>query len=136
MKNYVHKVNYYECDRMGVTHHSNYIRFMEETRIYAMEQMGYGFERMEAEGVVSPVTAISVNYKKPTTFPDEIEIELKVLEMSNLKMRFGYRMTVRGALVCTAESSHCFLEGGRPVVLEKRFPELYAKFKEIMDAQQ
>ena len=29
MKPYEHKVNYYETDKMGITHHSNYIRIME-----------------------------------------------------------------------------------------------------------
>ena len=28
---YIHTVKYYETDKMGITHHSNYIRFMEET---------------------------------------------------------------------------------------------------------
>ena len=50
---YIHKVKYYECDRMGVTHHSNYIRFMEEARIDWLDRHGYGFDRMEAE--VSPM---------------------------------------------------------------------------------
>lgn len=30
MEKYIHKVNYYETDKMGITHHSNYIRWMEE----------------------------------------------------------------------------------------------------------
>ena len=30
MYSYKHKVKYYETDKMGITHHSNYIRFMEE----------------------------------------------------------------------------------------------------------
>ena len=30
MKPYQHTVQYYETDRMGITHHSNYIRWMEE----------------------------------------------------------------------------------------------------------
>lgn len=29
---YKHKVQYYETDKMGITHHSNYIRWMEEER--------------------------------------------------------------------------------------------------------
>jgi len=58
MKDYVHKVNYYETDKMGLTHHSNYIRFMEEARVDFMEQLGFGYEKMEAEGVGSPVIAI------------------------------------------------------------------------------
>ena len=33
MNIYKHEVKYYECDRMGITHHSNYVRFMEEARV-------------------------------------------------------------------------------------------------------
>ena len=39
MKKYIHKVNYYETDKMGITHHSNYIRWMEEARIDYMEKI-------------------------------------------------------------------------------------------------
>ena len=125
MEAYTHTVKYYECDRMGVTHHSNYIRFMEEARIDWMDRLGYGFERMEAEGVVSPVVAISCNFKHTTTFKDVIEIEFKVAEISALKISFAYTMKVAGKVVCTATSTHCFIEGGRPVVLKDRFPGLY-----------
>ena len=122
---YVHEVKYYECDRMGVTHHSNYVRFMEEARIWWMDRLGYGYERMEAEGIVSPVVSISLNYKRTTTFKDLIEIEVKVAEMTELKLSFSYVMKVGGKLVCTASSMHCFLDNGRPVRLEERFPQLY-----------
>lgn len=37
MEPYIHKVKYYECDKMGITHHSNYIRFMEEAFAKAEE---------------------------------------------------------------------------------------------------
>ncbi|MBQ6244464.1 MAG: acyl-CoA thioesterase [Bacteroidales bacterium] len=133
MRPYLHEIKYYECDRMGVTHHSNYIRFMEEARIDWMDQLGYGFERMEAEGVVSPVVAISCNYKHPTTFKDLLEIEVKVGEMSELKISFHYTMRVGGRLACTASSTHCFLDGGRPVVLKDRFPQLYAAIVESLE---
>ncbi len=118
-------MKYYECDRMGITHHSNYVRFMEEARIDWMDQLGYGFERMEAEGVVSPVLSIECEYKHPTTFKDEIEIYLSISEISALKMSFEYIMKVGDRVVCTAKSKHCFLENGRPVMVEKRFPEFY-----------
>ena len=125
LKPYCHEVKYYECDRMGVTHHSNYIRFMEEARIDWMDQLGYGFERMEAEDIVSPVMAIECSYKRTTTFKDVIEISIKVASMSELKISFSYTMKVGGKIVCTASSTHCFLEAGRPVVLADRFPELH-----------
>ena len=125
MTPYIHVVKYYECDRMGITHHSNYVRFMEEARIDWMDQLGYGFERMEAEGVVSPVMEIECAYKHPTTFRDRIEIVVEVEEISALKIRFRYTMRVGETVVCTGKSKHCFLENGRPVALEKRFPTFY-----------
>ncbi len=112
---------------MGITHHSNYIRFMEEARVDWMDQLSYGFDRMEAEGVVSPVVAVECRYRHPSTFKDVIDIEVKVTETTPLKIVFNYTMKVAGKLVCTATSTHCFLENGRPVSLETRFPELYAK---------
>lgn len=126
MEPYRHEVKYYECDRMGVTHHSNYIRFMEEARIDWMDRLGYGFDRMEAEGVVSPVVSLSCKYKSTTTFKDIIEISIEVESLSELKISFAYTMRCRGKVVCTASSTHCFLESGRPVVLARRFPGLYA----------
>ncbi|MBQ0077710.1 MAG: acyl-CoA thioesterase [Bacteroidales bacterium] len=119
---YVHQVKYYECDRMGITHHSNYVRFMEEARIDWLDRLGYGFERMEAEGIVSPVISISCNYRKMTTFKDEIEIDVKVKDLSPLKLTLAYEMKVRGELVFTGESVHCFMENGKPVKIAERFP--------------
>ena len=128
---YRHEVKYYECDRMGITHHSNYVRFMEEARVDWMDQLGYGFDRMEAEGVVSPVVSVECAYKHPTTFKDVIEIEVRVVETSPLKITFGYTMRANGKLVCTARSVHCFMENGRPVQLAERFPQLYEAIREL-----
>lgn len=125
IKPYVREVRYYECDRMGVTHHSNYIRFMEEARIDWMDQLGYGFEKMEAEGIVSPVISLTCNYKRPTTFKDRIVIEVKVDTLSALKIGFRYVMKCGDVVVFTAESLHCFLDAARPISMEERFPALF-----------
>ncbi len=125
MKPYLHTVQYYECDRMGITHHSNYVRFMEEARVDLLDQLGYGFDRMEADGVVSPVIEVKTCYKKTTTFKDVIAIEVKLTNVSQLKFSFDYTMKVNGAVVCTAQSTHCLMENGRPVVLRERYPKLF-----------
>lgn len=123
---YKHKIQYYETDKQGVTHHSNYIRIMEETRVDAMEKMGFGYERMEEEGVFSPVMAVTCDYKRPTSFPDTIEVEISVAELSKLKTKFAYKMTCNGVLVCKGTSLHCFLDrSGKPVAIEERFPVFY-----------
>ena len=125
MYNYKHEVKYYECDRMGVTHHSNYVRFMEEARVDYLDQLGYGFEKIEAEGVFSPVVSVQCNYKSPTTFKDVIDITVTIGKVSEMKFEFLYEMRVGNKIVCTAQSMHCFIENGRPVAIFKRLPELF-----------
>ena len=133
MTPYIHEVKYYECDRMGIVHHSYYARFMEEARIDLLNQLGYPFEKMEEEGIVSPVVSLSIDFKKPTTFPDKIEIEVRVKEMSELKVTFAYTMKTNGALVCKATSTHCFLgPDHRPVVYADKWPDLTFKLNKLV----
>lgn len=135
MITYKHKVQYYETDKQGVTHHSNYIRIMEETRIDAMEQMGFGYERMEEVGIFSPVMGVTCDYKRPTTFPDTIDVELSVVELSKLKAKFAYKMTCDGKVVCNGTSLHCFLDrNGRPVAIEEKFPEFYQELQKLFES--
>ncbi|MDO4280359.1 MAG: thioesterase family protein [Peptococcaceae bacterium] len=133
---YQHKVQYYETDRMGITHHSNYIRFMEEARGEWMASMGMSYDTFEALGLSSPVLSVQCEYKHPTTYNDIIDIDIYLLKLSRLKLHVGYKMTCRGTLVCTGESSHCFLDsGGRPVSLQRSYPDVYAAYERYQSAQ-
>lgn len=126
MENYRHKVQYYETDKMQVTHHSNYIRFMEEARTDFLEKIGWSYAKMESEGLISPVVSIDINYKKSTTYNDNIEIAVKVTELTMVKIQFDYTMSVGGSVVCTAKSVHCFINSdGKPVSVKKLKPQLY-----------
>ena len=132
MKPYIHKVNYYETDKMGITHHSNYVRWMEEARIDFLDQLGWSFIKLEEEGIASPVMSIECNYKKPTTFPDLVSIMVTIEKLSAVKLIFNYEFKVNDELVFTGKSSHCFLdEKGAPVILEKRYPKFYEDLKNI-----
>ena len=78
MNAYRRRVQYYETDMMGVTHHANYIRWMEEARIDFMDQLGFPYGEMEAKGILSPVKSLSCDYRHPCTFGDEITIRVSV----------------------------------------------------------
>ncbi|MBP5613181.1 MAG: acyl-CoA thioesterase [Bacteroidales bacterium] len=131
MEPYRHKVKYYECDPMGVVHHSNYVRFMEEARVEMMDRLGFGYERMEADGVISPVLSLTCKFLRPAHFQEVVEISVRLSSSTAMKVSFAYEMRVEGNVVMTAESTHCFLENGRPVSLEKRFPEFFAVLSEL-----
>ncbi len=130
---YQHIVQYYETDKMGITHHSNYIRWMEEARIDFLKQIGWSYEKLEEEGIVSPVVSVDCRYKQPTTFMDVVDIEVTVKEFMGVKLKLEYIMkNAAGKVVCEAASEHCFLNTqGRPVRLNKEYPDFYDVLMEL-----
>ena len=90
MKEYIHSVKYYETDKMGITHHSNYVRWMEEARIDFLDQIGYSYKRLEEEGIVSPVIAIDCKYKATTTFDFQDLFIVNVLRGCSLFVSFPF----------------------------------------------
>ena len=125
------KVQYYETDMMGVAHHSNYIRWMEEARIDFMDQMGFPYKRMEEEGVLSPVKSIRVNYLKPCTFGDEVEITVGVRDFNGVVITMAYDMRVNGEAVFNGTSEHVFLDReGRFVRMRRVMPDFCAAVEE------
>lgn len=59
---YEHHAKYYETDQMGIIHHSNYVKWMEEARLDLMDQIGLNYRQMEDMEIISPVLSISVEY--------------------------------------------------------------------------
>lgn len=124
---YLHIVQYYETDKMGITHHSNYIRWMEEARVDFLSQIGWDFAKLEAMEIVSPVLSVSCDYKLPTRFSDKVTIKVTVKEFKGVKLFLGYEMkNEEGKIVCTGTTSHAFLNTeGKPIRMKQEFPELY-----------
>ncbi len=124
---YKHKVNYYETDKMGITHHSNYIRWMEEARVAYLAEVGWDYDKLESLGIISPVVSVECRYIKTTTFPEEITIDIGVDEFKGVKLKMKYTMiNADGEVVCEATSSHCFLDkAGVPIRFKKDYPEFY-----------
>ena len=131
---YCHKVQYYETDQMGIVHHSNYIRWMEEARCAWLSENGFGLETFEKVGVVSPVVSLSCSYIKPAVFPEEVRVAVKLSLATGVRMKLSYKMTSGGNEVFEGESEHCFTrrEGGI-VNLKRAFPEFHGALLSNLD---
>ncbi|WP_236747698.1 acyl-CoA thioesterase [Acetilactobacillus jinshanensis] len=129
IKPYIHKVQYYETDKMGITNNTNYVRFMEEARNDYLAQINFPYSKFEDNGIISPVVKISCEYRKTTTYPDLIKIRVRILKVNRFKLIVGYVMTVKGQIVCRAKSSHCFMTNGRIINMEKQLPDFYRQLK-------
>lgn len=127
MSKYIHKVQYYETDRMGLTHHSNYIRWMEEARVAWLDELGFGFDKLESMGITSPILSVNCKYKYGSTFGDSVEIETKVTKYDSVKITISYVMKKVGTdeLVATGSTDLCFinLKTRKPIILKKELPE-------------
>lgn len=132
---YQHVVQYYETDKMGITHHSNYIRWMEEARVDFLDKIGWSFDKLEAQGIVSPVVAVECQYKATTTFPEVIRIAVSIEEFKGVKLKLKYNMlNSEERIVCIGKSEHCFLGvDGRPVRLNKELPDFYKVIKDLAE---
>ena len=127
-KAYERRAQYYETDQMGVVHHSNYIRWFEEARVDFLRQAGAGYEKMEADGIISPVLSVSCQYKTMVRFDDQVVIRLGILSYTGIKLCISYEVRDResGEIRCIGESSHCFLgKDGKPVSLKRQYPEYH-----------
>lgn len=136
MDKYIHKVHYYETDKMGITHHSNYIRWMEEARIYFLDSIGLGYSKLEEDGIISPVIGVECEYKMPSTFNDEIEIDVRVKEFKGVKLVIEYIMTnvKTKELILVGITKHCFVNNeNKPIILKKDFPLLDKKLRELSE---
>lgn len=127
MNIYHHKVQYYETDKMGVTHHSNYIRWMEEARVDMLSRIGWDYKHMEDMGIVSPVMAVDCRYITGTTFSDDIYITVQVEEFKGVRLKLKYEMKNADSItVCEGHSEHCFLNSdGKILQIKKEYPALY-----------
>ena len=123
MKPYMLKARYYETDQMGIIHHANYIRWMEEARIDMLSQMGYPYRRFEEMGYISPVLHAECEYKKSVKFDDEVKIVVSLQEFGKVKftLRYDiYNMSEDGVLSAVGTTRHCFLnKDGKPVMMNK-----------------
>lgn len=135
MNHYIHTVQYYETDKMGITHHSNYIRWMEEARIDFLKQIGWDYDRLEAEGIISPVIGIDCKYLQSTTFADKVSIMVVVEEFKGVRLKLRYEMTKEdGQPAASGHSEHCFLnKEGRPIRLKKDFPGFFDALTELIE---
>ena len=131
---YERKINYYETDKMGIVHHSNYIRFLEETRVKWMENADMPFDKLEERGITIPVLGVNIEYKNYVTFGDTILIKPYVKEYNGVKLIVGYDVTNKetGKTVILAETKHCFTDKNlKPVNLKKMAPDYSDKFANL-----
>lgn len=85
-------VHLYETDLMGVVHHSNYIRYMEEARFEWLRRENLIHLHGPDKDCVFAVIDLQSTYKAPLKWGDEFEV---LLTVSQMRSRFKFDATIR-----------------------------------------
>ena len=135
---YERKAFYHETDQMGVIHHSNYFRWLEEARVYFLDKLGLSYKKMEEIGIISPVVSISADYRKPVKFDDVVLIYIKITKYTGIKLELEYEIRDKQTdeIRVIARSKHCFIKDNSIVSLKKEYPDFDKKFLNYVDNQE
>ena len=136
LRPYERSVYYYETDKMGIMHHSNYIRIFEETRIHYLSEAGMPFPEIEAQGILMPVLSVECSYLRPLRFGDSFSVELRITRFNGIRLYVEYtvRNKATGEVCAEGKSSHCFTDTElRPLRIKSKYPAIYSVFADNMD---
>lgn len=137
LKPYSRRVYYYETDKMGIAHHSNYIRWFEEARVDIIAQAGLPFEKVESEGIMTPVLGAEAVYKLPFRFDEAFIVKAYIPDFGGARFSVTYEVyDESGILHCTGKTVHCFVDMDmKPVRIKKTHPHIYEVYNEIAQSR-
>jgi acyl-CoA thioester hydrolase len=128
---FIHTACYYETDKMGIVHHANYIRWLEDARLHFLDCAGYPYAEMEADGVMIPVKSVSCDYKAAVKFGDTVAITLKIMSFNGFRFTVFYTVknAETGVINATATSEHFFTDmSHKPTRTNKKYPKVFEVF--------
>ncbi len=131
------RTRFAETDAMGVVHHAAYLPYLEEARVEYLRSIGHPYdavrsgddadapgesressESSEAAGREFPVLEVSLQYRRPLRFDDEVDVALRVGAITRTTFQIAYLVSVGGEVRATAVTVHGCIDGrGRPARL-------------------
>ena len=83
------RVYYEDTDGGGVVYHANYLKFMERARTEWLRHLGFEQTELRQQlGVLFVVRGLSMQYKRPANFNDELVVETRLRKMGRSLLEF------------------------------------------------
>ena len=117
-------VRYYECDQMGIVHHSNYVRFFECGRNQMMKELDIPIEKMEEQNIMFPVVSVDIHFKLPSRIGDTLRVVTTLTKKPMAKLLFDQKVyNQRDELVCFGNVVVGFISADRRMPI--RAPKIF-----------
>lgn len=105
------RVNYADVDRMGLLHHSVYLKYLERSREEYIRRRDGAYAAMEDAGVLIVVVEANLKYKRPARFDDVLAVTLELYEVGAASIRIAYEVRRLGEAdpIATATTRHALM---------------------------
>jgi acyl-CoA thioester hydrolase len=118
------RTRFAETDAMGIVHHAAYLPYLEEARVEYLRAIGHPYDSVRSgdagEAREFPVLEVSVHYRRPLLFDDEVDVSLRIGAVRGATFQIAYLLAVADTVRATAVTVHGCVDGrGRPA----RLPE-------------
>ena len=100
------RVYYEDTDSGGVVYYANYLKFMERARTEMLRQYGFEQDQLRQEhGIIFAVHSVSVQYKKPAVFNDELIVKTTISDCRKASLNFSQSVvrTSDEVVLCVSE---------------------------------
>ena len=78
---------------MGYVYYGFYSLYYEVGRTEMIRELGVPYTRLEEDGIIMPVTEMSIKYVIPARYDQLLTIHTVVEEMPTVRMKFKYELT-------------------------------------------
>ncbi len=99
------RVRFGETDAMGIVHHASYPNYMEVARVEWLRRRGVAYAGWATQGIHLAVVELTLKYRAPARFDDELDVEARLTEAGAASVRFEYRMVRTTDSVLCVEGS-------------------------------
>ncbi|MBU2019752.1 MAG: acyl-CoA thioesterase [Bacteroidetes bacterium] len=124
------RVRYGETDQMGYCYYGNYAQYFEVGRVETMRTLGCSYKKLEADGIMLPVSDFQVKYFRPALYDDLLSIKTEIVELRGPRIVFDYEITnEKNEIISKASTTLVFVkkETMRPTSPPSYFETLLQK---------
>ncbi len=105
-------VRFNEVDPLGIVWHGNYVTYFEDGRESFGAEFGLRYLDYFAEGFVTPIVDLNINYKKILKYGQKAIVETTYVDSKAAKVCFEYKIfcAETGELLTSGRTIQVFME--------------------------
>jgi thioesterase-3 len=126
------KVRGFHIDIFSHVNNARYLEFMEEARWVVIDKY-IDLKRMQAKGIIFVVVNININYRRPASMGDILELYLGLTKIGGKRAVFYQEIRLKGTDTVVADAQVTFVfsdkNTGKAVKIDDEIKRLIGKIK-------